>query len=508
MAPTTGRAVMRVGVLELLIPSVSSTRIDGLHNRSFKRYLASITPQVVATWCSQLGHEVHYATYYGQDNPHELLPDRLDVIFLSAFTHASALAYALAKLYRKDHTLTVIGGPHARAFPLDCMRFFDLVVHDCDKALVDDILRGQFEPPAVITTGRPLIDVPTVEERMPYIRRATFTDGRRRLLTNVPILTSVGCPYRCNFCVDWKNPFTVLPTDRLKADLEYVATHLPRVIIGYHDPNFAVKFDAVMDVLDTIPKRLRSPYVIESSLSILKGDRVRRLRETNCAYLMPGIESWADYSEKAGVGSITGAAKLERVVAQFRELHKHVGGLGAGFVFGTDADAGDEPLALTAEFVRQVPFVWPQMNIPMPYGGTPLFDTFLAEGRILPSMPFSFFYTPYLVTLLRNYTPREYYERLIALYDVVTSANVFTRRLTTTRGFRMRLIQVLRTLSMTDGRFKLRRVWRRLLEDEQYQAYHEGRSLVLPEFYRREYWRRLGPYAEFMTDADMSPELG
>ena len=51
---------------------------------------------------------------------------------------ASALAYALAKLYRREGTLTVIGGPHARSFPADRLRFFDWVVLECDKTLIGE----------------------------------------------------------------------------------------------------------------------------------------------------------------------------------------------------------------------------------------------------------------------------------------------------------------------------------------------------------------------------------
>jgi len=187
---------MKVGILDLLTASVSPGRIEAVHNQRFKRYLASITPQAIAVWCRQLGHDVRYATYYGQQDPRTLLPNDLDIVFMAAFTQASALAYALAKLYRGARTLTVIGGPHARAFPIDCLRFFDLVVQDCDKMLIDDILRGSFDRRTVITSGRPLRDIPTVEERLPEIRTATFSRGRPTMLSNVALLSSIGCPYR------------------------------------------------------------------------------------------------------------------------------------------------------------------------------------------------------------------------------------------------------------------------------------------------------------------------
>ena len=77
-------------------------------------------------------------------SPEKRLPDQLDVLLISCHTQASSLAYALAKLQRREKTLTVIGGPHATCFPRDCLRYFDLVVHKCDKNLIEDILKGCF----------------------------------------------------------------------------------------------------------------------------------------------------------------------------------------------------------------------------------------------------------------------------------------------------------------------------------------------------------------------------
>ena len=130
---------MRVGILDLLGPPARRPVDLGYQLLITKQY-ASITPQAISVWCRRKGHEVHYATYYGVGKPHRMLPTDLDVVFISCYTQVSHLAYALAKLYRAAGVRTVIGGPHAKAFPVDCLRFFDLVVRECDPELVDDIL--------------------------------------------------------------------------------------------------------------------------------------------------------------------------------------------------------------------------------------------------------------------------------------------------------------------------------------------------------------------------------
>ena len=72
---------------------------------------------------------------------------------------------------------------------------------DCNEALVGDILAGRFDPGSVISSARPFQDVPTVEERMPEIRASAFVRGIRHGLTTIPMLASMGCPYRCDFSI-------------------------------------------------------------------------------------------------------------------------------------------------------------------------------------------------------------------------------------------------------------------------------------------------------------------
>lgn len=499
-------AKLRIGVLEVLDDSVSKRWRHRVYEAQFRKIYASLTPQAVSVWCRQLGHETHYATFYGQADPQELLPRDLDVVFFAVDTRSSAIAYALAKLYRRRQALTVVGGAHARSFPLDCLRFFDLVVHDCDKSLIAEILSGSFDRPSVVSTGRMLTQFPSVEQRRPEVVKATFgRRGKPGRLGIVNVLSSVGCPYDCDFCIDWKSTYEMLPKEALAADLKFISTTWPDAFIGYSDPNFGVRFDEVLDVIETVPKGARNPYVMESSLAILRDRRLPRLKETNCFFVAPGVEGWSDYSNKAGVGRKTGEEKLERLVAHFHEVHEYVPGIQANFLFGTDADRGDEPVELTKEFIRRLPFVWPTINIPVPFGGTPLYERQLAAGRVLRSMPFSFYYLPYLVLLLEHYHPIDYYEKVIAMHEEATSHTMLLRRLAAGGTVAARTHLALRTLGMRNDLTGLREVLARLRADREFLAFHEGRRQGLPAYYRRQFREKLGPYSELISDEEMTP---
>jgi radical SAM superfamily enzyme YgiQ (UPF0313 family) len=502
----SARRRLRVGVLDLLATPARSWSERAYHLLMTRQY-ASITPQAIAVWCRQLGHHVFYATYYGLGDPKRALPDDLDVVFIATYSQASALAYALAKLFRRDGALTVVGGPHAKAFPRDCARFFDVVVLDCDGALIGDILRNGVARGTILSGARPFDDVPTVEERLPEIGTSAFARGRPYFASTIPLLASIGCPYTCGFCIDWNVPHRTLSLERLAADLRFVAAHFPGTMIAFHDPNFAVKFDAVLDVIEGIAPHARSPYIMESSLSILRGDRVKRLADTNCVSAAPGIESWSSYSQKAGVGRASGAQKVERVVEHFTLLHERVPYLQANFMYGLDDDADGEWIALTKDFMSRTPFVWPVVNIPHPFGGTPLFDAYRANGRVLTAMPFAFYYSPYTATTMPCHGPAAYYRALAELFEHFTSPAMLYRRLASTTSQFVRLAHVIRTGVKRQRMHAFRRLAALLDSDAQFRAFHEGRVTALPEFYHCEYERMLGPYAELVSRNERVPDL-
>ena len=498
---------MRISIIDLLSDTLLGGRAGRLYGLYFRKQFMAITPQAVAAWCRSLGHEVHYATYWGQTDPLSLIPDEVDVVFVGSYTQSSALAYALAMAVKRRGALTVIGGPHARSFPSDCARFFDIVVKDCDKTLVDDILRRRFDPPAIVTSGRPLTEFPSVEERMPEIRAAAFHRGRPVLTSVVPMLSSIGCPYTCGFCVDWNSQYVALPAERLHADLDYLSKHYPKMVIAFHDPNFAVRFDETMDVLARVPQGRRSRYIMESSLSILKGERMTRLSETNCGYIAPGIESWVDYSNKSGAVGRRGHEKLEKIAAQLEQLSHYVPGIQANFLFGCDSDEGEEPVELTKEFIRRLPQVWPTINIPSPFGGTPLYDELHRDGRILKAMPFALYYNPYLAITLKHYDTTTYYDHLIDMHEVLTSNAMLLRRLTTKAHPVVRFVHALRTVATRVELGDFRRIRAMLGADAQFRAFHEGRSDDLPSFYVRLLDKRLGRYAELLPPPALRPVL-
>jgi hypothetical protein len=199
--------------------------------------------------------------------------------------------------------------------------------------------------------------------------------------------------------------------------------------------------------------------------------------------------------------------KVEKLVEHFHRIAEVVPYQQANFMIGLDSDHGREPIELTKEFISRTPSVWPAINVPIPFGGTPLFDGWRAQGRIHAAMPFAFYYSPYLVATFENYDPIRFYEMLIELTSHLSSRTMLLRRLQSVSPFLARTVHAARTLGAWGDVRTYRRMLGMLQADRSFLAFHEGRSQVLPGFYRHEFDRLLGPYAALLTQAERTPDL-
>src|SRR5690606_6795696 len=99
-----------------LLDCVTKGPTRNAYARMINASLASIVPPVIATWCEQAGHEVNYVCYPGAEDVTPEVVVETDILFISAFTRSALAAYAIANVFRRRGTVTVLGGPHARCY--------------------------------------------------------------------------------------------------------------------------------------------------------------------------------------------------------------------------------------------------------------------------------------------------------------------------------------------------------------------------------------------------------
>ncbi len=483
---------LRVGVLDL----IGNRPTPGLWNRLMKPNFASIMPQVVAVWCEQLGHDVRFVCHTGTEDLARELPADLDVLFIAAFTNAAQRAAAISSQYRAGGTITVVGGPHARCYPHDAARYFDYVLGFTDKALLSDVLRDcapQRPLGLLLSAKRQPQQLPSVRERWKFIEP---TIAKAPGVKIVPMIGSLGCPYTCSFCVDSEVDYQPLEREQIQDDLRFLLATLKRPCVGWHDPNFGIRFDDTMTAIEEVVPPGAIDFAAESSLSVLSEPHLQRLKRNGFKAILPGIESWYGMGGKSKTGAAVGRAKVEQVSEHVRQILRYIPYVQTNFVLGLDVDEGDEPFDLTKLFVDETPGAFPAYSLFSAFGqAAPMNLQLQRDARVVP-FPFHFLDNNQAMNVRpKNYSWSSLYDRIIDLRRHSFSPRAVIRRLVANQGVLTRSLNLVRARS-SEGVGRVRHdiaIRRRLDSDPSVRRFFDGETAVVPDFYAERVQRDLGP---------------
>lgn len=460
---------------------------------------ASIMPQVVATWCRQAGHDVRFIVYTGFEDLRREAAGEADLVFFSAFTQAALLTYALSNLYRQRGAVTVLGGPHARCYPEDAAKYFDYVLGFTDRATIDDVLRECAPRPGQgrqLSAAKQPAELPSLAERWPFVEQ---TLAKAPLLKIVPLIGSLGCPYTCSFCIDSTVEFQPLGFDQMRQDLRFLLTRTRKPRVGWHDPNFGVRFDDYMNAIEEAVPPGRMEFIAESSLSLLNEAHLKRLQKNGFKGILPGIESWYSLGNKTRTGKMAGMEKVKQVSEHVNLMQRYIPFIQTNFVLGLDLDAGPEPFELGKRFIDLTPGAFPAYSLLSAFGqAAPLNIDLQRSGRVLP-FPFHFINNYHAMNVRpRNYGWREFYSYVIDLTKYAFSWRSIGRRFRANTERIPAWMNALRAVSAEGwGRIRYYSTIRRLLDtDPSVRRYFEGESTELPQFYQDRIRHELGDFYE------------
>ncbi len=464
---------------------------------------ASIMPQALATWCEQEGHDVTYFCYTGFEDILEELPKDFDLVFMGAFTQCAQMAYALSNLMRSRGAVTALGGPHARSYPQDATKYFDYVLGFTDRQLIRDIIQdcSQHRPIGLrLGAKQQPEELPGAKERWKFVAKAL---EKAPLAKMVPMIGSLGCPYTCSFCIDSEIPYQQLSFDVIKEDLNFLLTKFKKPRIGWHDPNFGVRFDGYMEAIEEAVPPGRIEFYAESSLALLSESHLKRLKHNGFKVIMPGIESWFDMGNKSKTGRKDGLEKVSQIAEHINLIMSYVPYLQANFVVGLDTDEGDEPFELTKKFVDLAPGAYPAYSLLSSFGqSAPLNLEYQSAERVVP-FPFHFLNTQAAMNLIpKNYTWPEFYEKLIGLTQYTFSKRAIYNRYMAIKPQLWRWMNVLRgATGQGIGRVKYYGdIVHRLKTDKQFRAFYELETNEVPPLFLEWMKKDLGDLWEWLPE--------
>lgn len=300
------------------------------------------------------------------------LEEPCDLVGISCMTSNAPRAYYLAGEFKRRGKTVVLGGVHPTLLPEEALAAADAVVQGEAEGvweqLLADFAQGRLQP-------RYHGPSPSLERYIPlHNRQAT----RKRLFNVLPVMSTRGCPYSCEFCCVsdlFGKKIRHVPVANVVRDIEEsggkIFIFLDDNIIG--NPAYAKALFAAI-------KPLKIKWVGQASISFVRDTHLMELAvQSGCAALFFGVESVLASQMQRMRKAVKTIPDLEAAIKKVRDMGIH---FHASFVFGFDDDT-PAVFPETLEFLQKTKIATASINVLTPYPGTRLYEQFKAEGRLL-----------------------------------------------------------------------------------------------------------------------------
>jgi hypothetical protein len=323
----------------------------------------------------------------------------------------------------------------------------------------------------------------------------------------VSMIGSFGCPHKCDFCIDSEIPYQTLDMDMIKDDLQFLIKKMKHPKVAWYDPNFGIKFNPLMETIESVVPQGRIDFIAECCLSVLSETNAKRLNRNGFKMIMPGIESWFDYGEKSRTGSSIGMDKVREVAEQVNMIQRYIPQVQTNFMFGLDNDVGSDPFTLTKRFIDLAPAAYPSYALLSVYGrGVKNNLKYELEDRIIP-FPFHVMMSVHTLNIIpRHYTWEELYVHFIDLLKYSFSAKAMYRRFNANHLTAARWITLFLSLTI-GGSGKIRclsEMLENLRRERDFQSFVKKKTSSVPVFMIENVKKDLGPLWYWLPNKSLS----
>jgi radical SAM superfamily enzyme YgiQ (UPF0313 family) len=352
-------------------------------------HLAAITPRQHSV---KIVNENYDVINYDED---------VDLIGITCYTMTAPRVYQIADEFRKRGKTVILGGYHPTALPQEA------------KQHADSIIMGMAEA----SWPRALHDFENGKLKSFYERDFNFDIAkvppiRRDLIKHNPILgaiqTTRGCTNRCEFCAIGSFCGNIVKQRPVKDVVEEIK-NMPNKVFIFHDPHLTLHKRYALDLFqEMIRTKIHKGWVANGTANVLgkvEDNFLNLARKAGCVESFVGFES-------VNQQALNNIKKTHNRVRDFKKMikrvHNHDMTVQGGIIFGFDEDTLDV-FDTTLDTINDWELDVLEVNILTPYPGTPLFQRFESEGRIL-TKDWSRYNQVDVVFQPKNMTIQELYE--------------------------------------------------------------------------------------------------
>ena len=300
------------------------------------------------------------------------LDEECDLVGISCMTANSPRAYELAYEFRKRGKTVIMGGVHPTILPEEAAQHADAVVIGEAEGVWEEVLRDFSSG-----TLKPKYHNPSPDLDQ-YIPKDFSKILKNRLFNLIPIMSTRGCPYQCDFCCVtdlFGKTIRHIPVKNIVKDIETSGGRnfmfLDDNIIGH--PKYAKELFRAL-----IPLKIK--WVGQASISFLKETELLELAaKSGCKALFIGLESVNELNQKTMKKSMKDNKELLTMIKKIKKMGILIH---ASMIFGFDSDTRNV-FRETVKFLIKAKISTVSFNILTPYPGTKTYEEFKSSGRLL-----------------------------------------------------------------------------------------------------------------------------
>ena len=333
-----------------------------------------------------------------------------DILCVSCMTATVNRGKEIAREYKTirdmygKRTRSIIGGIHASMLPEDVANDFDQVfVGEAENDIIDVITGVRDEKIVYGSALKNLDDLP--------IPDFTYLKGWEKMKV-VPIMTSRGCPYDCNFCSVTEMFGRGYRTRSIDYVIEEFARHQDKKIF-FADDHFVVDKKRAHALLDRLAMYDYSKsWSAQLRTEVSKDEAlVRKMKNAGCNMVYIGLES-VNQKSLDEIQKKQSVEDIKRSVQVFQDNGIHVHGM---FMLGSDSD-DKHIFKATSEFCLRSGITSAQYLILTPLPGTALYRRLEKENRIL-HRNWEYYDAMHVVFNPKNFTPAELQQGMIECFS-------------------------------------------------------------------------------------------
>lgn len=217
-----------------------------------------------------------------------------DLVGITGLTCQAPRAYQIAREFKKRGVQTIMGGIHASAVPDDVLNHFDSVLigeaEGVWKTVLDDVKNNRRLKRIYRTKNKPDLQTLNIPRFDLINKKHYFKKPFSRLYDGIPIQTTRGCPFKCDFCSVMNYLGNTIRKKPIKHVIKEIQAHPASYylftddnIIG--DPEYA---EALFKAL--IPLKIK--WYSQASTNFINHPHLISLAsQSGCLGLLMGIET-------------------------------------------------------------------------------------------------------------------------------------------------------------------------------------------------------------------------